>query len=265
LIKRRAAVALLGAASLTVRAEVRVLSERLPMPGLNRERTLRLYLPPSYAHEPARRYPAIYLHDGQNLFDAATAPFGEWGVDEALDALAASHGFEAIAVGIDHGGDLRIQEMLPRPHERYTLAEGDAYVDFVARSVKPWIDSRFRTRPEREHSATIGSSLGGLMAHHALSRHPQVFGLAGVFSPAYWAAPSMFDASARLEAGTRVVLYAGTQESDTMLPLTERMHARLRALPGVEASLQVAEDARHNEAAWRAALPAALRWLYRIA
>src|SRR3954465_9247216 len=85
---------------------VHVLAQRLAMPGLGRERTLRLYLPPSYDASPDRRYPVIYMHDAQNLFDEATSSYGhEWGVDETLDAFARTRGFEAIVVGIDHGGD----------------------------------------------------------------------------------------------------------------------------------------------------------------
>src|SRR5690349_7188104 len=75
---------------------VHVLAQRLAMPGLGRERTLRLYLPPSYDSAPSRRYPVIYMHDAQNLFDEATSSFGvEWGVDETLDAFARTRGFEA--------------------------------------------------------------------------------------------------------------------------------------------------------------------------
>ncbi len=81
---------------------VAVLHPALEMPGLDRSRTLRLYLPPGYA-QGNRRYPVIYMHDGQNLFDDATAYAGEWGIDEALDELAARTGFEAIVVGIDDG------------------------------------------------------------------------------------------------------------------------------------------------------------------
>src|SRR5947209_1181472 len=87
----------------TAQPNVHVLAP-LHMPVLDRERTVRIYLPPSYA-DSKRRYPVLYMHDGQNLFDAATAPFGEWGVDEMLNELARSSKLELIVVGIDHGGD----------------------------------------------------------------------------------------------------------------------------------------------------------------
>jgi predicted alpha/beta superfamily hydrolase len=118
-------VALLGIAACTSMSaqrpstallNVQVLTERLALPGLNRERTLRLYLPPSYATHPDRRYPVIYMHDGQNLFDDASSNTGEWGVDETLNELAARTGFEAIVVGIDHGGDKRGNELIPWSH-----------------------------------------------------------------------------------------------------------------------------------------------------
>jgi predicted alpha/beta superfamily hydrolase len=224
-------------------------------------RTLRVWLPPSYGDEHDRRWPTIYFHDGQNVFDAAAAISPTWGADTALDAMAQTKGFEAIAVGIDHGGALRMQEMLPRPHGDLRVAEGDAYIDFVARVVKPWIDARYRTQPAGEHSAIVGSSLGGLMAHHALVRHPDAFGRAAIFSPAYWAAPSMFEAPVPLARGTRTYLYAGDAESQTMVPLAQRMHARLQQ-QGVTSTLHIEPGARHHESAWRSALPRALRWLF---
>ena len=249
----------------TAQPNVQVLAERLAMPGLNRERGLRLYLPPSYAAAPDRRYPVVYLHDAQNLFDDATAFAGEWGVDETLDALARSTGFEAIVVGIDHGDALRTQEMLPTPHPpRFPIAEGDAYVDFIVRTVKPWIDARYRTRSDAASTAIGGASIAAVISQHALLRHPGVFGKALLFSPAYWVAPSLYDAAARqpLPRSTRVVLYAGTQEDDgEMLPLTERMHALL-ARQDSTTTLHTAPGARHNEAAWRAAFEPALRWLF---
>jgi predicted alpha/beta superfamily hydrolase len=112
---------------------------------------------------------------------------------------------------------------------------------------------RLRTRPGREHSAIVGSSLGGLMAHHALVRHPEVFGFAAILSPAYWAAPSMFDALVPLARGTRVYLYAGNAESPTMAPLARRMRKRLQH-HGVTATLHIEPNAKHHESAWRAAL-----------
>ncbi|MBW8847977.1 MAG: alpha/beta hydrolase [Burkholderiales bacterium] len=256
-----------AAAPSTALPSVRVLPEPLAMPGLNRSRTLRLCLPPSYDREPQRRYPVIYMHDGQNLFDAATSYAGEWGVDETMAQLAQDTGFEAIVVGIDNGAEKRNAEMAPYDHGELGKAEGGPYLDFVVKTVKPFIDTGWRTRPEREHTALIGSSLGGLISHAALLWHGEVFGRYGLFSPSYWAAPQLFDATAaaRLPAGSVVHLYCGGRESASMVPLAQRMHSVLaRQLPPSQLSLNVVADAGHNEAAWRAELPAALRALFKL-
>ncbi|MFG6430268.1 alpha/beta hydrolase [Roseateles sp. LYH14W] len=251
----------------TALSSVQVLAPPLAMPGLTRSRTLRLCLPPSYASEPQRRHPVIYMHDGQNLFDAATGYAGEWGVDETMAQLAKETGFEALVVGIDNGGEKRNTEMAPYDHAQLGKAEGAAYLDFITRTVKPFIDAGWRTKPEREHTALIGSSLGGLISHAALLWHGDVFSRYGLFSPSYWAAPQLFEATARapLPAGTRVQLYCGNREGGSMAGQTRHMHRQFaRQLRREDLNLHIAADAEHNEAAWRAALPAALRFLFRL-
>jgi predicted alpha/beta superfamily hydrolase len=262
------ATATAWAAPSTAQPSVQVLPEPLPMPGLDRSRTLRLCLPPSYASAPTRRYPVIYMHDGQNLFDAATSYAGEWGVDETMAALAQATGFEALVVGIDNGGARRNTEMAPYDHAQLGKAEGPAYLDFIAHTVKPFIDRGWRTQPGREHTALIGSSLGGLISHAALLRHGDVFSRYGLFSPSYWAAPQLFEAtaSARLPADTRIHLYCGGREGGGMADGTRRMQAVLaRQLPAGALSMNIVESAEHNEAAWRAELPAALKRLFPVA
>jgi predicted alpha/beta superfamily hydrolase len=249
----------------TAQPNVQVLPDRLPMPGLNRDRRLRLCLPPSYATQPERRYPVIYLHDAQNLFDDATSFAGEWGVDETLNALAHATGFEAIVVGIDHGDALRIQEMLPWPHAQFTTAEGAAYIDFIALTVKPWIDARYRTRPDAANTAIGGASIGGSISHFALLRHPKLFGRAAIFSPSYWTMPGFFEQVERdpAPASARLFIHIGADEVPQMLEPTRRMHDLLKRQPAA-ARMRVAPGARHHEAAWRAAFEPAVRWLFEI-
>jgi predicted alpha/beta superfamily hydrolase len=254
------------AAPSTALPSVRVL-DALPMPGLGRERRLRLCLPPSYASAPQRRYPVIYMHDGQNLFDAATSFAGEWGVDEAMEALAAATGFEALVVGIDNGAEHRNQEMLPFDHPELGRAEGRDYLRFIVETVKPFIDAGWRTRPEREHTALMGSSLGALISHAALLWHGAVFGRYGLLSPSYWVAPELvgLTAATTLPAGTRVHLYAGGREGGDMVSLTERMQAALATrLPAPALSLHIAPTAGHHEDAWRAEFPSAVRKLFAV-
>ncbi|MFL6700468.1 MAG: alpha/beta hydrolase [Vitreoscilla sp.] len=251
---------------------VHVLEQRLAMPGLGRERTLRLYLPPSYEALPDRRYPVIYMHDAQNLFDDATSFAGEWGVDEALDEFARTRGFEAIVVGIDHGDQERIHELSPWTNPKYGPAQGVQYMDFIVETVKPFIDTHYRTLPDRAHTAIAGSSMGGLISHYALLHYPQVFGKAAIFSPSYWYSAEVYAQTAAHPWGpdTRAFFYMGGHEGDESEPDVERM---LRLLlppcgpacrPRPQIKYEVVPEAQHNERAWRAEFPRAVAWLFEV-
>jgi predicted alpha/beta superfamily hydrolase len=245
---------------------VQVLAPPLAMPGLQRQRTLRVYLPPAYSSEPQRRFAVLYMHDGQNLFDDATAYAGEWGVDETLDALARSHGLQVIVVGVDNGGDKRMTELNPWDHARFGKAEGPAYLDFVVGTVKPFIDAHFRTLADRGHTAIMGSSMGGLMSHYAIHRYPQVFGMAGVFSPSYPVAPEVFAYTREhpLAHNARLYLLAGGREGGGMAQGLHQMDDLLESQKqdGVQISAKINLEGRHNEAFWRAEFAQAVLWLF---
>lgn len=249
----------------TAGKSVTVFTPPLRLPGLQSARTLRLYLPPGYASDTARRYPVIYMHDGQNLFDDATAYAGEWGVDETLDALAHEAGFAAIVVGIDNGGERRIGELNAWPHPEHGSGDNDRYLDDLVRAIKPFVDANWRTRPQREHTAIVGSSLGGLASHYAIHRRPEVFSKAGVFSPSYWIAPQAFmhTANVTLPGDARIYLTMGGKEGDDALQDVQRMLGLLRAQGmGERATLSVEPEFEHNEKAWRAEFPRAVRFLF---
>src|SRR5258708_2734333 len=166
----------------TAVGEMRVLPG-LYSPQLDNSRDVLVYLPPGHAagHQ---RFPVLYMHDGQNLFDRGMAFGGnEWQVDETLEALSAE-GLGAIVVGLPNAGEARVPEYSPFPG--FGPARGDAYLAFIIETVKPLIDAAFRTLPKREHTGILGSSMGGLISLYAFFRHPQVFGLAGGMSPALW-------------------------------------------------------------------------------
>ena len=250
----------------TAQPNVHVLPTPFVIPGLNRERIVRIYLPPGYESS-RRRYPVLYMHDAQNLFDEATAYVGEeWGVDESLNALAKSRRLRLIVVGIDNGGPERIHELNAWDNPEYGKGEGEQYLAFVANVVKPWVDQHYRTQPDRRHTAIMGSSMGALISSYAISRYPEVFGAAGIFSPAYWLAPQVFDYAAAQppRRDARIYFYAGGSESDTMLPDMRRMVALLRraGLPPRSLEVEVNPVGRHNEAAWRAQFPRAAAWLF---
>lgn len=251
----------------TAQANVSVLAPPLGMPELNRTRTVRLYLPPSYAASPGQRYPVIYMHDGQNLFDAASSYAGEWRVDETLNELARTRGFEAIVVGIDNGGEQRMAEMSPVLNPKFGVAEGPQYLAFIVDVVKPLIDKTYRTRPDRLNTALMGSSMGGLISHDGLVRYPAVFGRVGVFSPSYWASPTMFERAAAQAppVGTRVYLYAGGREGgDGVMAIdAQRMRDVLaKNMAAQDLSLHIDAAAEHNEAAWAAEFGRAVVWLF---
>lgn len=240
---------------------VHVLAPALAMPGLGRERTLRVYLPPGYATS-GKRYPVLYMHDAQNLFDDATSFIGEWGVDESLDALARD-GIELIVVGIDHGQETRNVELSPWSHPEIGTSVGDAYLAFLVDTVKPFIDRRYRTRGGREDTGVMGSSLGALMSQQAIQRHPDVFGKVGLFSPSYWISERAYqDASAHpLPRDARVYLVAGGKEGQKHVANLWRMERLLRPqAPRLRALVRA--GAGHNESFWKAEFPDAVRFLF---
>jgi predicted alpha/beta superfamily hydrolase len=241
----------------------------MAMPGLDRERRVQVYLPPGYATS-NKRYPVLYMHDGQNLFDDKTSFVGEWGVDESMDRLAKEKGLEVIVVGIEHGGDHRMTELKPWDNAQYGKGEADAYLHFVVDVVKPWADKQFRTRSDRAHTGIMGSSLGGLTSWYAAFKYPQVFGRVGVFSPSYWIAPQAYDLepTVRLPRNTRMYQLTGGREGDPKagdrtVANSERMETMMRHdQPNLRLRSLVVQEGEHNEKFWRAQFPAAVQFLF---
>ncbi|CAA9310024.1 MAG: hypothetical protein AVDCRST_MAG68-1275 [uncultured Gemmatimonadetes bacterium] len=249
---------------------VAVMDTAFPVPQLGRTRRVWIYLPPDYAATD-RRYPVLYMHDGQNLFDAATAFSGEWGVDEALDSLHAAGDPGVIVVGVDNGGQKRLDEYSPWKNARYGGGEGDAYVDFLATTLKPYVDRRFRTRPGAGSTGIMGSSMGGLISLYAGLKYPEVFGRVGVFSPALWFAPAIFPYAAAADprrAGSRVYFATGGREGDQPEVYVRDQERMLETLAASgfrgrnEVSAAIRPDGTHAEWFWRREFPDAYRWLF---
>lgn len=244
---------------------VHVLSQRFEMPGLERSRQIRVYLPPGY-EQGDTRYPVLYMHDGQNLFDDATSYAGEWGVDETLNELAGQKGLELIVVGIDNGEEKRMNELSPWPNLEFGVAEGREYMTFIVDVVKPFVDGSYRTLPDQEHTAIMGSSMGGLISHYAIFEYPQVFSKAGVFSPSYWFSEQVYPFSdvGRLADNARMYLLMGAKEGAAVRHF-RRMHMQLAdaGLSEEQVISRVVRGGRHNEAFWRAYFGEAVEWLYR--
>lgn len=157
---------------------------------LNNDRDVLIYLPPGYESSKSRHYSVIYLNDGQNLFDGATSfiPGQEWRVDETAQALIIAGKIEPlIIVGINNAGKDRINEYTPTVDTNYKMGGGaDLYGRMLVEELKPFIDSRYRTKPGAKHTGIGGSSLGGLVSLYLALKYPAVFGRAAVISPSVW-------------------------------------------------------------------------------
>ena len=255
----------------TTTASVSILDGAFAMPQLERSRRVWLYLPPDYSTSTDARYPVLYMHDGQNVFDAATSYVGEWGVDETLDSLHAAGELSLIVVAVDHGGTRRFDEYSPWHNPQYGGGEGDEYVDFLVETLKPYIDANYRTLPDRETTGIAGSSMGGLISFYAALKYPEVFSRAGVFSPAFWVVEQevMAWARANLDADgdQRLYFVSGALEGqgDAYVRNQEQMVDTLAAaglVEGADYAAYVRADGEHSEWFWRREFPEAVRWLF---
>ena len=231
---------------------------------LGNRRDLAVWLPPAYARS-ERRYPVIYMHDGQNLFDPRLSYAEPWRVDEAM-TRAGKRSVEAIVVGIPNMGVERIAEYSPWVDARAGGGSGDRYLDWVIGTVKPLIDARFRTRPDRAHTGMIGSSMGALITLYAYLRSPSVFGFIGAMSPSLWfAGRSIFPALAESEhMPGRIYLDIGGREGKVAVDDARAMRDALIEKGYMQGrELRWVEDpkGRHNEVDWGRRLGDALPFL----
>ncbi len=242
----------------TASTNVQILDTAFYSPQLKRSRRVWIYLPSQYSRN--KKYPVLYMHDGQNVFEDTTAYSGEWGVDEYLDSALTR---PCIVVAIDHGGNKRLNEYNPYTTERFGTGDGDAYVDFIVKTLKPFIDNKYKPAKDRKHTFIAGSSMGGLISMYAVLKYPKVFGGAGVFSPAFWVAPGI--SHAIKERGKKIkgklYFYAGMQEGETMVPLMLKAFEELTAVSKAGIAVVIRNDGMHNEARWRQEFPLFYQWL----
>jgi len=243
----------------------------IPSEALGGARGVWVYLPPQYEREPARRFPVLYMHDGQNVFDGATAFIAgqEWQADETAERLVAEGRIEPlIIVAADNGGERRLYEYTPTADPRGPSGGADAYRRFLVEDLKPWVDLTFRTRPGREDTGIAGSSLGGLVSLWVGLKEPGVFGkIAAVSVSVWWDRRTIvrFVDSLPSKPDTRLWVDIGTREGDEAVPDARLLRdALLRKgwRQGVDLAYVEAEGAVHNEAAWAKRVPAILEFLY---
>jgi predicted alpha/beta superfamily hydrolase len=196
------------------------------------------------------------MHDGQNVFDDSTSFAGEWRVDETLDSLC-KFKRQMIVVAVDHGGTKRINEYCPYDMEKYGRGEGGLYVDFLVKTLKPFIDKTYRTLSNRQNTLIAGSSMGGLISMYAVLKYPNVFGGAGIFSAAFWIGPAIFDDIQKKGAlvHSRIYFYCGGQEGDTMQHDMLRAFEEMRKVSQSPMISLIRPEAKHTESVWRDEFP----------
>ena len=252
----------------TANKNVRILDTAFFIPQLKRTRRIWIYVPPTY-NTSNKKYPVLYMHDGQNVFDDATSFSGEWGVDEAIDTLGLKLK-ECIVVGIDNGGSERLSEYSPYDFQWKTansdtkiVAVGDKYLEFLVKTLKPFIDKKYRTLRDKKNTYTAGSSMGGLISMYAVLKYPKVFGGAGVFSPAFWTAPKIFDEmkAKGKKVNAKIYFYAGDDEGESMVPMTLRAFNEMHRVSKSKMCEVIRAGGKHNEPRWRMEFPLFYRWL----
>ncbi|HZT42232.1 MAG TPA: alpha/beta hydrolase-fold protein [Chthonomonadaceae bacterium] len=242
----------------------------------NPNRDIIVYLPPGYETEKRKRYPVLYMQDGQNLFDDATSFLGEWHMDETAQALIpAKEIAPLIIVGIYNAGLHRIDEYTPARDPKMRMGgQADTYGRMLVEELKPFIDRHYRTLKDASHTGLGGSSLGGLVSLYLGLKYPGTFGRLAVISPSvFWAdhsivrqvqtLPSKLPLRIWLDIGTaeapdpddaRSVVQDARQLRDALIARGWRLDVDLKYVE--------AEGAKHNEQAWAQRVPNILKFLY---
>ena len=237
---------------------------------LGNTREVTIYLPASYDDRADRRYPVLYMQDGQNLFDAERAyiPGQHWKLKEAADtAIGERTASPMIIVGVDHAGIGRADEYTPiRSVQHKSGGRADDYARMLIEELKPLIDERFRTLPDAASTGIAGSSLGGLVSLHAALTHPDVFGRVAAMSPSVWWADRAILKSVDAYRGPVLRLWAdiGGREGIEALHDVRALRDRFAAKGWRDTTFRYFEDRRadHSESAWRARVRTVLEFLF---
>lgn len=250
----------------TKAANVSILKKEFIIDGLNSiSHKVWVYLPPNYETS-KDNYSVIYMQDAQNLFDDATSFIGEWQVDETLNKLFKKTGKGYIVVGVENGGEKRIEEYTPWKNQKYGGGKGAIYIDFLAKTLKPFIDKNYRTKPAAENTAIIGSSLGGLISFYGGLKYPEVFGKIGALSTSFWFSDQVIDFAKQhgKQTNTKLYLLVGGKEGDTQVPDTENMTKLLVELgfPSQNLKTKVVAEGTHSESFWKSEFLEVITFLY---
>lgn len=246
--------------------KIKVISGDVKPPPLGRKRRIAALLPHDY-NETDKRYPVLYLQDGQNLLEYRS-PFGNWHVDKRLAQMSEIGLGDIIVVAIDHAEEDRIREFSPPEVTKFGPSLGKQYAQYMVEELKPYVDHHFRTLPDRQHTGVGGSSMGGLISIYSGFIYPEVFGKLMIFSPSLWLTPKIYFQAINFfnPFQTKIYLYAGGNEGSNMVPNVQRLKAAMqrRGIDGskIEFNLSIDPDGQHNEAKWSEEFPKAIKWLF---
>ena len=250
----------------TATENVKIISEKFEIPQLKTTRRIWIYLPKDYETS-HKKYEVMYLQDAQNLFDDATSYAGEWQVDETLNKIFEKTGKSLIVVGIDNGGEKRIEELSPYKNAKYGGGNGDNYVKFIVETLKPFIDKNYRTKPQRKFTTIGGSSLGSLISVYAAVKYPETFGKVLAFSSAFWFNAedlNAFISHSKVNLKHQKYYFIqGKHEDEDMEAQTKRVIENLKSknVKSKNIFLKIDEDGKHNEMYWRREFEGAVLWL----
>jgi predicted alpha/beta superfamily hydrolase len=237
---------------------------------LGSARRVAVWLPPLYARDDVSRFPVLYLHDGQNMFDRSTAFREEWQVGDTAAALIEQGEIEPlIAVGVYNAGEARVDEYTLSVDPEHGRGGGvGIHGRMLVEELKPWIDSTYRTLPSAASTGIGGSSLGALASLHLALRYPTAFSKVAVHSPSVWwhdrAIIKQVDALPN-PLQLRIWLDVGTAEGPEAVPDARALRdalVRKGWRVGPDLSYLEVKDAAHDERAWAARVPPMLRYLF---
>jgi len=244
--------------------KVILISDEFEIPQLNKTRKIWALLPHDYDSS-NESYPVMYLQDAQNLFNEK-AKYGNWEIDKKLAVMAEYKIGKIIIIAIEHAEEDRLKE--------YNVGktvlgkgQGKKYIKFMIKTLKPFVDSNFRTKKEREFTGVGGSSMGALVSIFSGLRYPEIFGKLMIFSPSLWVVPKLkIDSEAAESSNTKIYIYAGGDESATMIEHVKKFKKNIIASEFVKdkmkINLSINMEGTHSERYWSDEFPKAIEWLF---
>lgn len=246
---------------------IELVDDEFFIPQLSKTRKIWALLPYNY-QKSKKHYPVLYLQDAQNLFNEG-ATYGNWEIDNKLSVLAEYGRGEIIVIAVEHGDEDRIKEYIFDNESITENAEGKKYIRFITDTLKPYIDSKYRTKKDRENTGIGGSSLGGLISIYAGFLYPEVYSKLMIFSPSLWVEPNnnfpLIQFSKPYK--TKIYIYGGRHEGSRMVGRIRLFEKALKKttiqkLFDFEVKTNINAEGTHQEFYWSQEFPRAVEWLY---